>query len=150
LTAINAFAVNDPVVFEFDVTLDNIATVITVDFQFAADEYPTYVGSQFNDTFGFFISGPGITGSQNIALVPGKTIPIQVNNINSGTIGSNSDGTAWDPSNSFYYIANSDNFGNGNGAITSEFNGFTKKIRAHLTGLTPNTTYHVKIGSCPM
>ena len=145
LTAINAFAVNDVVVFEFDVTLDAIATVITVDFQFAADEYPTYVGSQFNDTFGFFISGHGITGSQNIALVPGKTLPIQVNNINSGTVGLNSDGTPWDPSNSFYYIANSDNTGAPNNAITSEFNGFTKKIRAHLTGLTPNTTYHVKM-----
>jgi len=145
LTAINGNAVHDVVVYEFDVTLDNIATVITVDFQFAADEYPTYVGSQFNDTFGFFISGPGITGTKNIALVPGKTIPIQVNNINSGTIGSNQDGTAWDPSNSFYYIANSDAAGNGNGAVYSEFNGFTKKIRSSLTGLTPNTTYHVKM-----
>ncbi|MFK5889509.1 MAG: T9SS type A sorting domain-containing protein [Flavobacteriaceae bacterium] len=145
LTAINGNAVHDVVVYEFDVTLDNIATVITVDFQFAADEYPTYVGSQFNDTFGFFISGPGITGTKNIALVPGKTIPIQVNNINSGTIGSNQDGTAWDPSNSFYYLSNSDTAGNGNGAIFSEFNGFTKKIRASLTGLTPNTTYHVKM-----
>ncbi|MCF6213099.1 MAG: T9SS type A sorting domain-containing protein [Flavobacteriaceae bacterium] len=145
LTAINGNAVHDVVVYEFDVTLDNIATVITVDFQFAADEYPTYVGSQFNDTFGFFISGPGITGNKNIALVPGKTIPIQVNNINIGTLGLNQDGTPADLTNSFYYIANSNNTGNGNGAIFSEYNGFTKKIRASLTGLTPNTTYHVKM-----
>jgi len=145
LTAINPLATHDVVVYEFDVTLDAVATVITVDFQFAADEYPTYVGSQFNDVFGFFVSGPGIVGNENIAKVPGKTTIIAVNNINNGTLGSNQDGTPADLTNSFYYIANSNNTGAPNNVVYSEFNGFTKVIRAIKKGLTPNTTYHVKL-----
>ena len=37
-------------------------------------KYPEYAppnNSSFNDVFGFFISGPGIAGLQNIAQVPG-------------------------------------------------------------------------------
>ncbi len=145
LTAINPLATHDVVIYEFDVTLDAFATVITVDFQFAADEYPTYVGSQFNDVFGFFVSGPGIVGSENIAKVPGKNINIAVNNINNGTLGTNQDGTPADLTNSFYYIANSTVTGAPNNAVYSEFNGFTKRIRAIKKGLSPNTTYHVKL-----
>ena len=65
----------DAGVLEFDF----IPAYNTVSFNyvFGSEEYPDYVCSQFDDAFGFFLSGPGITGpysnnSINIALVPGS------------------------------------------------------------------------------
>jgi len=72
-------------IFEF--TIPDGLNGLRVPFQFSSDEYPEYVGTQFNDVFGFFISGPGIVGTQNIALVPGTNNAIAVNSINSGSLG---------------------------------------------------------------
>jgi PEP-CTERM motif len=47
-------------------------------YAFASTEYPQYVNSPFNDVFGFFLNG------QNLALVPGTSTPIAVNNVNLG------------------------------------------------------------------
>ncbi len=41
-----------------------IGTEINFDFVFGSEEYPSYVCSSYNDVFGFFISGPGITGKK--------------------------------------------------------------------------------------
>ncbi len=38
---------------------------------FGSEEYHEFVDSDFNDIFAFFISGPGIVGMQNMAIVPG-------------------------------------------------------------------------------
>jgi len=38
--------------------------------------------SQWNNIMGIFLSGPGIEGNKNIAVVPGTTIPISNNTIN--------------------------------------------------------------------
>lgn len=65
--------------FEFTAQAD---TIIACEFVFASEEYPEYVGSQFNDVFGFFINGPGTNGWQNIAYIPGTNIPISVNTVN--------------------------------------------------------------------
>jgi outer membrane protein OmpA-like peptidoglycan-associated protein len=53
---------------------------INFKYQFASDEYPEYVGSSFNDIFAFFITDEKST--KNIAVIPGKTLPVSVNTIN--------------------------------------------------------------------
>ena len=139
LTAIDANAINDVVIFEFDATLDALATVLTIDYQFMSDEYNEYVCSAFNDIFGYFISGPGITGTQNIALVPGTSNAVTIASINNGSVGGFGDiGDCIDLTQSALFTDNS------GGAITMEYDGITNKIRASATGLTPGETYTVK------
>ncbi len=55
---------------------------ISFNYIFASEEYIEYVDKNVSDIFGFFISGPGITGEENVALVPGKSIPVSIDNIN--------------------------------------------------------------------
>jgi gliding motility-associated-like protein len=101
-----------------------LSNSVSFNFIFASEEYPEFVGTTFNDVFGFFISGPGIVGQQNIALVPGTTTPITINTINATT-------------NSSYYTANT-------GTVT-QFDGYTKVLTATATGLTPCQTYTIKL-----
>jgi hypothetical protein len=54
---------------------------------FGSEEYPEYAppnNSSYNDVFGFFISGPGITGQQNIARLPSGAI-VSINSVNAIT-----------------------------------------------------------------
>lgn len=66
----------------------------TVSFRyvFASEEYPNFANSNYNDVFGFFLSGPNPLGGSynntNIALIPGTTTPVSINNINNGTTNS--------------------------------------------------------------
>ena len=53
---------------------------IKFNYQFASDEYPEYVGSSFNDIFAFFVSDEKST--TNIAVIPGKSLPVSINTIN--------------------------------------------------------------------
>lgn len=75
-------------------TIRFIPTSDTLQFRyvFASEEYPEFVCSEFNDVFGFFISGPGFNGpyekgGENIALVPETVLPVTINNVNNGQIG---------------------------------------------------------------
>src|SRR3954471_4443447 len=63
----------DAVVLEFDFI--PVGDSVKFRYVFSSEEYPIYTCSNFNDVFAFFISGPGISGSKNIALVPGTNIP---------------------------------------------------------------------------
>ncbi|WP_254504134.1 choice-of-anchor L domain-containing protein [Aquimarina spinulae] len=152
ITAIDATAVHDVVVFSFDVVLEPGFTDLKVVYQFGSDEYPDYVGSVFNDIFGFFVSGPGITGTQNIALVPGTTSPVAVNTINAGFVGCNDDATTEDLTNSAFYINNGHdtsaaacNTNPGPFTIFTEYNGITQQLTGVLSGLLPGNTYRFKM-----
>ena len=86
-------SINDVAVLEFDF----IPTSDSLFFRyvFGSNEYLTFVNTTYNDVFGFFISGPGITGpysapagfpngSVNIATVPNSNpaLPITISSVN--------------------------------------------------------------------
>ncbi|PLW94359.1 MAG: hypothetical protein C0592_03120 [Marinilabiliales bacterium] len=81
------------------ITFSFIPDYDTLHFQyvFGSEEYLEWVGSVFNDVFGFFISGPNPAGgsysNQNLALVPTTASIVSINSINT-------------TSNSAYYINN--------------------------------------------
>ena len=109
LKTLNSSASYDAVVYTFKVTLDAKMTAIRIFFQFGSEEYPDYVGSRFNDVFGFFISGPGITGTKNIAKLPSSDREISVNSVNGGVLGVSKDATGTpttDLGQTAYYINN--------------------------------------------
>lgn len=112
----------DAVTIEMDILPSE--SVLDFSYVFASEEYPEYVGSAFNDVFAFFVSGPGLNGQENIALIPGTTQPVAINNVNAN-------------SNSSYYVDNTD-------GIYIEFDGFTTNMTAQVQ-VVPNETYHVKI-----
>ncbi|MBK9459454.1 MAG: choice-of-anchor L domain-containing protein [Sphingobacteriales bacterium] len=68
----------DAAVLEFDI----VATEPTIEFKyvFGSEEYLEYVGSNFNDVFGFFIGAIG-DPLQNIAFIPDTTVAVSINNV---------------------------------------------------------------------
>ena len=67
-------------VLEFDFIPNG--DTIKFSYVFASDEYPCQVCHIDNDIFAFHISGPGITGLQNMAVIPGTNIQVGNNSIN--------------------------------------------------------------------
>jgi len=146
LSAISGFDVYDKSVLEFDF----IPTGDTLRFRyvFGSEEYPGYTCGTVNDVFGFFLSGPGITGpfqngAVNLAVVPGTNIPISINTVNSGVpSGFNDETTCFnaDPNwqaNSVYFVDN------GSGATVC-YDGFTVVMTA--TALVQcGVQYHIKL-----
>ena len=92
LNSLTDYLTFDACVIEFDF-LASSDNLLACEFIFASEEYPEYIGSMFNDIFGFFISEPyeDIFGNQdpnfnqelqNIAHIPGTDLPISINTIN--------------------------------------------------------------------
>lgn len=82
--------VND--ITRYTITFRPSADTLRFRYAFGSEEYPEFVCSQYNDIFGFFISGPGVNGgftnnAENIALIPGTNLPVRINNLNGGVVG---------------------------------------------------------------
>lgn len=139
LTRLSASAKYDPAIIEFDIVPqgDRLNFV----FAFGSEEYPEYVCSRFNDAFGLFVSGPGLSGVRNAAFMPDSGDAIAVNNVNGGKAGTYADGAACNLGNIAYFVDN----GNGNGSALTQLDGYTRPITASLAGLSAGQSYHVKL-----
>jgi len=112
----------DATVLEFD--FKPTKNVIQIQYVFSSDEYNEYVGSKYNDVFGFFVNG------KNIAKLPDST-NVTINNINSKI-------------HSAYYRNNSIRFTQPLGPINTEMDGLTTVLTS-LVSVTPNKLNHMKI-----
>ncbi|MBK7408812.1 MAG: choice-of-anchor L domain-containing protein [Saprospirales bacterium] len=146
--AANGAAILDAAVLQFDFTPTQAQ--ITFRYVFASEEYCDYVNSTFNDVFGFFLSGPGISGpysnnSVNIAVLPSTNTPVTINNVNHIT-------------NSTYYVGN---IPAGSPQLTDpdcaghpiagppstldcQYDGYTVVLTA-VANVIPCETYHIKL-----
>ena len=128
-------SVNDGCVLEFDFIA--AGDTVSFDYVFGSDEYETWINTQYNDVFAFFLSGPGITGpynspagfpggAVNIAGVPNTdpNLPITISSVNSGT-------------NPEYYIDNQ-------GGTDVCINGYTVPFTA-MYPVECGETYHIKL-----
>jgi len=128
----------DATIVSFD--LIPFGDTLRIKFIFGSEEYPEFVGTNFNDGFAIFISGPGISGTENIARLPNYST-ISVNAINAG----NPDNST-SASNYFYFLSN----GNGNQAPYNsepsylQFDGLTRPILGKIN-VIPNQSYHIKM-----
>ena len=122
--------------FDFVPGLDTIR----FKYVFGSEEYNEYVFSNFNDVFGFFVSGTdpngGYYSNKNIALIPGTDNNVSINNVNNGY------SSCWVPptgpcTNCEYYADNT-------GGMTLEYDGFTTVLEAWII-VIPNETYHIKM-----
>lgn len=104
---------------------------VSFNYVFASEEYLEWVGSYYNDVFGFFVTGinpeGGCYDNQNMALIPdtGETVSI----------------------NSVYTQHNSEYFVNNAGGQTIQFDGFTTVLTVSFR-VEPFTEYHIKMGIC--
>lgn len=157
LVTLDGNAIYDPLIYTFNITLGSGNTALRVEYQFGSEEYPDYVGSIYNDAFGFFVTGPGISGVANLAKLPSNNADITVNNVNYGVEGIFGTGLA-DLTQSAFYLRNGHtNVVSGTTLIPNpdpqpgpfpyfvEFNGLTSLITFDLVGLTPGATYTFKI-----
>lgn len=132
--------IHDACVLEFDFIPDGDSLLF--DYVFGSEEYDNYSCSMFNDVFGFFLSGPGITGAPNIALIPGTNIPVAINSTTDPAItqpGSLTLCQAMGPGSPFaqYY--------NDNSAMqTIKYYGLTTVLTAR-SAVVPCSTYHIKL-----
>ena len=126
-------SINDVAKLEFDF----IPTSDTVRFRyvFGSQEYFAFENTQYNDVFGFFLSGPGIAGpyangAENLAIVPGSNppLPITISSVNSVT-----------PINQQYFVNNQ------NGLDTiADADGLTTVLTA-IAVVQCGQTYHIRL-----
>jgi hypothetical protein len=111
----------DASVLEFDfVPTENR---ITFQYVFASEEYNEFVGSPFNDVFGFFVNGV------NFARLPDDATPVAINNVNNDT-------------NPLFYVDNS--CGTAGCSLDVEPDGLTL-VLSFTAPVNPGQTNHIKL-----
>jgi hypothetical protein len=89
---------------------------------FASEEYNEFANSNFNDVFAFFVDGV------NIALIPGTSTAVSINNVNGGNpFGTN----AQNPQ-----FFNNNDLNDGGPFFDLEYDGFTTVFTAQALGLS--------------
>ncbi|MEZ5004104.1 MAG: choice-of-anchor L domain-containing protein [Chitinophagales bacterium] len=139
LLGVNRNSITDAFIIEFDFVPNGDS--VSFKYVFASEEYPDYVCSEFNDGFGFFLSGPGISGpysnnGKNIALIPGTNTEVSINNVNGGSPGIDGIVVPCNLSNSNFYISNAGG--------STVYNGRTVIFEAR-SSVTCGETYHIKL-----
>ena len=122
----------DACILDFDFV--PVGDTLLFNYVFGSEEYPEFVNSVFNDGFAMWLSGPGYTVPTNVALLPGTSTPVTVNNVNSTM-------------NTSYYIDNGDGSTAPQNADTTviQFDGFTVNMTS-ISTVVPGGSYHLKIG----
>lgn len=126
LTALAGYSTFDRVELKFDFQVQS--DYVEFSYIFASEEYNEFVNTQYNDVFAFYISGPGIVGEKNLAVVPTTNVPVTINSINNG---------------SFWQFYNDNELG----LLTNhvEFDGYTTKMKAVASGLIPCSNYTLRL-----
>lgn len=131
LSAATGLATGDAAKLEFDII--PLGDSINFRYVFGSDEYNGGLVCYYFDGFGFFISGPGITGVENLALVPNTNLAVSNVTINGAP---NYDGTTC-YSYQQYYVDN-----HLNPYLT--YDGHTVVLNASRR-VQPCQTYHLKL-----
>lgn len=122
--------VKDAAVLQFDFI--PLSDTVQFRYVFGSEEYPEFVGDDFNDAFGFFITGPNPFSTinpydnKNIATIPGSNLPVTINNVNSGSFPQ-------------FYINNQSPAN-----VNIAYDGMTTVLTA-IAAVVPCQTYHIKI-----
>jgi len=141
----------DAAILEFDFV--TVSEDLTFRFVFASEEYDEYVGSKYNDVFGFFINKVGSNHVTNVARLEDDLTPITINTINSqlnkkyfkdNNYLNTFDMLIWDERDK-KYVKNRD-YGKEpvEASYDLQYDGFTTVLTARMR-VIPNQKYHIKM-----
>jgi len=159
---IPGFEIMDVCAIEFDFIPEGNS--LSFQYVFGSEEYPDFINGDFNDVFGFFVSGPGIDGNGefsknaiNIATVIDSTsrepVEVSIQTINDGPVKIDMENQCTKTAgpcvncNEFIFNGNGDDFFNEEWFYNDRFiqyNGFTTILTASID-VIPGETYHMKL-----
>jgi len=126
-----SYTTYDATILSFDFSLNGPAGTtgdIFFNYVFGSEEYNEWVGSEYNDVFGFFVDGTDVTN--NIALIPGTSTAVSINNVNNASKPSFYNDN--DPSDTAVPFA-------------FEYDGFTDVLQAQILGLNAGEIHTISL-----
>src|SRR5262249_13892095 len=116
----------DATALEFDFVTQG--SQLQFDYVFSSEEYNEFFNASFNDGFAFFLNG------KNVALLPGTTTPVSIDNVTLGL-------------NSSFYINNAESTDPTPAPLPlldTQMDGLTVVLTVTAT-VTPGVTNHIKL-----